>query len=103
MPYFGVFIEPGTAPNGGTSIFVTVIPRDTQHSAMNDINQIPIPYPDVYLVEADSRGAVIAAFEHAELSSLRHVKLLRRKKGHGVTSAHDSFVGWEDTRRGTGW
>jgi hypothetical protein len=77
MSYFGVFIEPGKAPNDGTAIFVTPTPRDTQDLAMNDFNQIPMPYPDVYLVEADSREAVISAFREAELSSLRHVKLLR--------------------------
>jgi hypothetical protein len=98
LPYFGIFIGPGKAPNGGTAIFVTAIPRDTQDLAMNDINRIPMPYPDVYLVEADSRGTVISAFMDADLSSLRHVKLLRRKKGHEVTSAHHSFVGWEEPK-----
>jgi hypothetical protein len=103
MPYFGVFIEPGKAHHGGAAVFVTSIPRDTQDLALNDINQIPMPYLDVYLVEAESRRAVISAFQDAELSSLRHVKLLRRKKGHEATSAHDSFVGWEEPRRGIGW
>lgn len=102
MPYFGVFIEPGGSGHGGAAIFVTPIPRDTPDLAMNDINQIPMPYPDVYLVESDSRGTVISAFVDTDLSSLRHVKLLRRKKGHEVTSAHDCFVGWEEPKSGEG-
>jgi hypothetical protein len=95
LPYFGVFIGPGKAPSRGASIFVTFTSRDSPELAMNDINQIPMPYPDVYLVEGNSRGAVISAFTEMDLSHLAHVKLLRRRKGHPVTSAHDSFVGWE--------
>jgi hypothetical protein len=95
LPYFGVFIGPGKAPNGGTAIWVTTTPRDSRELAMNDINRMTVLYPDVYLVEADSRESVISAFTEKNLSTLAHIKLLRRRKGHPVTSAYDSFVGWE--------
>jgi hypothetical protein len=79
MPYFGVFIENGKAPGGGPAIYCTEIPHATQELAVAEINRILYPPADVYVVEADSYEAVFSVFTETNISTLHHVKLLRRQ------------------------
>ena len=79
MPYFGLFIENGMAPGGGPAIYITEIPHDTQELAVDEINRILYPAADIYVVEADSYEAVVSVFTETDISSLRHIKLLRRQ------------------------
>jgi len=79
MPYFGIYIENGMAPDGGPAIYITETPHDTQESAIDQINRIMYPPADVYVVEADSYEAVFSVFTETDITTLRHVKLLRRQ------------------------
>ncbi len=79
MPYFGIFIEIGMAPDGGPAIYITERPHDTQELAVEEINRIMYPPADVYVVEADLYEAVFSVFTETDISTLRHVKLLRRQ------------------------
>jgi len=79
MPYFGIFIENGMAPDGGPAIYCTEKPHATQELAVEEINRIRYPPADVYVVEADSYEAVFSVFIESDISTLRHVKLLRRQ------------------------
>ncbi len=79
MPYFGIFIENGKAPDGGPAIYCTEIPHDTEKLAVAEINRIMYSPADIYVVEADSYQAVLSVFTETDISSLRHVKLLRRQ------------------------
>lgn len=79
MPYFGIFIENGKAPDGGPAIYCTEIPHYTQELAIDQINRIMYPPADIYVVEADSYEAVFSVFTETDITTLRHVKLLRRQ------------------------
>ena len=78
MPYFGVFIENGKAPDGGPAIHVTEEISDQQDQAVLYLDtRYFYPTADVYLVEASSRDEVISVFTGRDVWSLRHIKLLR--------------------------
>ncbi len=79
MPHFGIFIENGKAPDGGPAMYITETPHDTQKLAVEEINRIMYPPADVYVVEADSYEAVFSVFTETDITTLRHVKLLRRQ------------------------